>query len=89
VFLALTRIQAKLSSARDILLRQPIVVCPFDHAGCKEEMEAIEQAAKDAAHVSPDNPLLPPVKVIKANDPAGLRALGIGMVGGNRKPYIE
>jgi hypothetical protein len=51
--------------------------------------EAIEQAAKDAAHVSPDNPLLPPVKIIKANDPAGLRALGIGVVGGSRKPYIE
>ncbi|GAB7326002.1 hypothetical protein MBLNU13_g10043t1 [Cladosporium sp. NU13] len=82
-------VKAKLSSARDILLRQPIVVCPFDHAGCKEEMEAIEQAAKDAAHVSPDNPLLPPVKIIKANDPAGLRALGIGVVGGNRKPYID
>jgi hypothetical protein len=64
--------QAKLSSARDILLRQPIVVCPFDHAACKEEMEAIEQAAKDAAHVSADNPLLPPVKVIRANDPEGL-----------------
>lgn len=52
-------------------------------------MEAIEQAAKDAAHVSPDNPLLPPVKIIKASDPAGLRALGIGVVGGTRKPYIE
>ena len=81
--------QAKLSSARDILLRQPIVVCPFDHAACKEEMEAIEQAAKDAAHVSADNPLLPQVKVIRANDPEGLRALGIGIVGGVRKPYIE
>jgi len=82
-------VKAKLSSARDILLRQPIVVCPFDHAACKEEMEAIEQAAKDAAHVSADNPLLPPVKVIRANDPEGLRALGIGIVGGVRKPYIE
>lgn len=64
-------------------------MCPFDHAACKEEMEAIEQAAKDAAHVSADNPLLPPVKVIRANDPEGLRALGIGIVGGVRKPYIE
>ena len=52
-------------------------------------MEAIEQAAKDAAHVSADNPLLPPVKVIRANDPEGLRALGIDIVGGVRKPYIE
>lgn len=81
--------QAKLSSARDILLRQPIVVCPFDHAGCKEEMEAIEQAAKDAAHISPDNPMLPAATVIKANDPAGLRALGLTIIGGQRKPLIE
>ncbi|KAI7638763.1 arrestin domain conatining protein, partial [Hortaea werneckii] len=60
-------VKAKLSSARDILLRQPIVVCPFDHAGCKEEMEAIEQAAKDAAHISPDNPMLPAATIIRAN----------------------
>lgn len=82
-------LQAKLSSARDILLRQPIVVCPFDHAGCKEEMEAIEQAAKDAAHISPDNPMLPAAMIIRANDPAGLRALGVSMQGGQRKPLIE
>lgn len=65
------------------------MVCPFDHAGCKEEMEAIEQAAKDAAHISPDNPMLPAALIIRANDPAGLRALGIAMVGGTRKPLIE
>ena len=78
-----------MSSARDILLRQPIVVCPFDHAGCKEEMEAIEQAAKDAAHVSPENPMLPAAVIVRANDPAGLRALGMAIVGGTRKPLIE
>jgi hypothetical protein len=78
-----------MSSARDIVLRQRIVVCPFDHAGCKEEMEAIEQAAKDAAHVSPDNPMLPAQQIIRANDPAGLKALGVSMVGGQRKPLIE
>nr|POE72470.1 arrestin family protein 1 [Quercus suber] len=72
-------VKAKMSSARDIILRQPIVVCPFDHAGCKEEMEAIEQAAKDAAHISPDNPMLPAAVIIKANDPAGLRPLGIAI----------
>ncbi|KAK5130229.1 hypothetical protein LTR08_002275 [Meristemomyces frigidus] len=82
-------VKAKLSSARDILLRQPIVVCPLDHAGCKEEMEAIEQAAKDAAHISPDNPMLPAAVIIKANDPAGLRALGVAMIGGQRKVLIE
>ncbi|KAK5118243.1 hypothetical protein LTR85_008223 [Meristemomyces frigidus] len=82
-------VKAKMSSARDILLRQPIVVCPFDHAGCKEEMEAIEQAAKDAAHISPDNPMLPAATIIKANDPAGLRALGVAMIGGKTRPLIE
>ncbi|KAF2856168.1 arrestin domain conatining protein [Plenodomus tracheiphilus IPT5] len=82
-------VKAQMSSARDILLRQPIVVCPFDHAGCKEEMEAIEQAAKDAAHVAPDNPMLPASTIVRANDPDGLRALGIAIVGGVRKPLIE
>jgi hypothetical protein len=65
------------------------VVCPFDHAGCKEEMEAIEQAAKDAAHISQDNPMLPAQHIVKANDPAGLRALGVTMVAGARKVLIE
>ncbi|KAF2166079.1 hypothetical protein M409DRAFT_66961 [Zasmidium cellare ATCC 36951] len=82
-------VKARLSSARDILLRKPIVVCPFDHVGCKEEMEAIEQAAKDAAHISPDNPMLPAATIIRANDPAGLRALGMCIIGGQRKPLIE
>jgi len=78
-----------MSSAKDILLRQPIVVCPFDHAGCKEEMDAIEQAAKDASHISPDNPMLPAALIIKHQDPNGLRALGMSTVGGRRKPLIE
>jgi len=78
-----------MSSAKDILVRQPIVVCPFDHAGCKEEMEAIEQAAKDAAHVSPDNPMVPASYIIKANEPGGLGALGMAIVGGVRKPLID
>lgn len=78
-----------MSSAKDILLRQPIVVCPFDHAGCKEEMEAIEQAAKEASQLSTENPMLPAPVIIKQNDPDGLRALGLSMVGGQRKPLIE
>lgn len=52
-------------------------------------MEAIEQAAKDAAHVSPDNPMLPASYVVKSTDPNGLRALGMTMVGGHRKPLID
>ncbi|KAF2238871.1 arrestin domain conatining protein [Viridothelium virens] len=82
-------VKAKLSSARDILIRQPIVVCPFDHAGCKEEMEAIEQAAKDAAQVSPDNPMLPASSITRASDPHGLEKLGMAVVGGHRKPLID
>jgi len=81
--------QAQLSSARDITLRQPIVVCPFDHAGCKEEMEAIEQAAKDAVNISQENPMLPAQTIIKANDQSGMKHLGLQMVGGERKVLIE
>lgn len=81
--------QASLSSAKDILLRQPIVVCPFDHASCKQEMEAIEQAAKDASLVSPDNPMLPAPSIVRASEPGGLRVLGVAIVAGQRKPIIE
>lgn len=78
-----------MSSAKDILLRQPIVVCPFDHARCKEEMDAIEEAAKAAAHVTPENPMLPAPMIIPASDPNGLRLLGLAVVGGVKKPLIE
>jgi hypothetical protein len=33
--------------------------------------------------------MLPAATIIKANDPAGLRALGVAMVQGQRKPLIE
>lgn len=52
-------------------------------------MEAIEQAAKDAAHVIPDNPMLPASMIVRANDPEGLRSLGMAIVGNVRKPLIE
>lgn len=78
-----------MTSAKDILIRQPIVVCPLDHAGCKEEMEAIEQAAKDASHVRPDNPMLPAPTIVRMNDFNALHALGMTMVGNTRKPLIE
>jgi hypothetical protein len=64
-------------------------VCPFDHAGCKEEMEAIEQAAKDAANISQENPMLPAQTIIKMGDPDGIKHLGLQMVGGERKVLIE
>lgn len=78
-----------MSSAKDILLRQHIVVCPLDHAGCKREMEAIEQAAKDAAMVNAENPMLPAPTVIRTHDYNALHVLGLTMVGTARKPLIE
>lgn len=82
-------VQAQMSAARDITLRQPIVICPMDQQACKEEMEAIEQAAKDASHVDPNNPMLPARSIIVANDKDALRHLGLCKVGGHKKPLIE
>jgi hypothetical protein len=78
-----------MNGAKDILLKQPIVVCPLDHAGCKLEMEAIEQSAKDAANVNADNPMLPLATIVRANDPNALHCLGVTIVGKVRKPLIE
>ena len=78
-----------MTSAKDITLRQPIKVCPLDHAGCKEEMEAIEQSARDAANVRPDNPMLPAPTIVRMNDYNALHTLGMTMVGNARKPLIE
>lgn len=78
-----------MTSARDIIIRQPIVVCPIDHAGCKLEMEAIEQAARDAAYINPDNPLLPLPTVVRPSDPNALSSLGVAIVGNHKKPLID
>lgn len=78
-----------MSAAKDITLRQPIVVCPFDHTACKEEMEAIEQAAKDASHIRADNPMLPAPTIVRVGDYNALHVLGMTMVGTTRKPLIE
>ena len=78
-----------MTSAKDILLRQPIVVCPLDHTACKDEMEAIEQAAKDAEGVNPDNPMLPAKTIIRVSDYNALHTLGMTMVGQTRKLLIE
>ncbi|POR37777.1 Arrestin family protein 1 [Tolypocladium paradoxum] len=79
----------QLSGARDVNLRQPIVICPLDQQACKEEMDAIEQSAKDAALVDPNNPMLPARTIILANDRDSLRALGLCSVGGQKKPFID
>ena len=65
------------------------MVCPLDHVGCKEEMEAIEQAARDAANVDPDNPMLPRPSVVRLTDPHALRYLGVAIVGNQKKPLIN
>lgn len=78
-----------MTAAKDILLRQRIVVYPKDHTGCKEEMEAIEQAAKDAARIRPEDPMLPAPTVVRPNDYNALHCLGLTMVGHTRKPLIE
>lgn len=52
-------------------------------------MDAIELAAKEAAQVDPNNPMLPAHSIILANDRDSLRALGLCMVGGQKKPFIE
>ncbi|KAG7132724.1 Siderophore iron transporter mirB like protein [Verticillium longisporum] len=80
---------AQLSSARDVTARVPLVICPMDQQGCKEEMDAIEQAAKDASHVDPNNPMLPARSIILANDREALHTLGLCIVGGQKKPLID
>ncbi|MCJ1237151.1 hypothetical protein MMC14_005136 [Varicellaria rhodocarpa] len=82
-------VKAHMTSAKDITIRQPIVVCPLDHAGCKQEMDAIEQAAKDASTIDTDNPMLPAPTIIRMNDYNALHALGMTMVGNTRKLLIE
>ncbi len=78
-----------MTSARDITLRQPIVICPMDQQACKEEMDAIEQAAKDASHVDPNNPILDDRTIIRANERDAIRHLGLCEVGGVKKMLIE
>jgi hypothetical protein len=52
-------------------------------------MEAIEQAARDAAHVNPDNPMLPLPAIVRPNDPNALSHLGAAIVGNQKKPLID
>jgi hypothetical protein len=61
----------------------------MDQQDCKEEMDAIEQSAKDASKVDPHNPMLPACTIIRANDKDALKAQGWTMVGNQRKIVIE
>ncbi|PGH03468.1 hypothetical protein GX51_04042 [Blastomyces parvus] len=82
-------VKAHLTSARDIVLRQPIVVCPFDHAACVQEIDAITAASTSAANINPDNPMLPLPTIIRVRDPQALKYLGVAIVGNVKKPVIE
>lgn len=83
-------IKVQVSGARDLQIRQPIVICHLDQQGCKEEMDAIEIAAREASHVDPSNPMLPARTIVTANDRDALRALGLCVVRQTEKrPYIE
>jgi hypothetical protein len=61
----------------------------MDQQACKEEMDAIEAAAKEASHVDPNNPMLPARSIVLSNDRDSLGALGLCLVGGQKKPLIE
>jgi hypothetical protein len=61
----------------------------MDQQACKEEMEAIEQSAKDASHVDPNNPMVPDCTIVYASDHESIRHLGLCEVGGVKKILIE
>lgn len=82
-------VKAGLNGAKDIILRRPIVVCPIDHTGCKEEMEGITQAAQDAQLINPESPQLPAPTIVRANDASALQCLGVAMVGNQKKFFID
>lgn len=52
-------------------------------------MEAIEQAARDAATINPDNPILPHPRIVRFNDPNALSSIGVTVVGNMKKPLID
>jgi len=81
--------QAHFQAAKDITLRQRIVVCPFDHNTCKAEMDAIEQAATEARYINSENPSLPAPIIIRPKDRNALHRLGMTVVGRERKVLIE
>jgi len=75
--------------AKDIMVRRTIVVCPMNATACKEEMDAIEQAAKDASLIDPNNPMLPAPIIIRPGHHDALRPMGFETVGGVRRLLID
>jgi len=56
---------------------------------CKEEMDAIEQSAKDASMIDPNNPMLPAPTIIRPGHKDSLKHMGIEIVGGQRRLLID
>lgn len=52
-------------------------------------MDAIEQAAREARNINPDNPMLPLPSIIRAQDPGALKYLNVAMVGNVKRPVID
>lgn len=52
-------------------------------------MDAIETAAKDAAHINAENPMLPARTIVRPEDPNSLHVLGMTMVGKTKKLLID
>lgn len=82
-------VKASLSGAKDVVLKQPIAVCPYDHAQCKVEMAAIEMALVEAQGLNVEEPMVGAPVIVRAQEAGGLRSLGVAMVGGVRRPMIE
>lgn len=78
-----------MSSCKDISIRQKIVVSPFDHKTCHDELPAIQEAAQVAYRINQEGPRLPAPVIIYPHDTAALRRVGMAKVGNERKLLIE
>lgn len=78
-----------MTSCKDITVKQRIVVTPFDHDTCKNEMDAIAQAAVDAYTINMRNPMLPAQTIVRPGDHNALHVLGFTYVGKERKLLIQ
>ena len=77
-----------MSNCKDLSTRQRIVVSPFDHQTCMDELPLIMQAAQDAGNINVEGPMLPAPTIIRPTDPNALHCLGMTMVGRERKLLI-
>lgn len=78
-----------MASCKDITVKQRIVVTPFDHMTCINEMDAIAQAAAEASSIDMQDPMLPAQTIIRPGDHNALHILGFTYVGKQRKLLIQ